>query len=1153
MGPTSSGDGYTDSSRSRPWSPPGRLTVNTSYSNPPQTPSDDLSQHLSSLPPSSHPSPWSPNVPSSSSHTGPYMLPQAIPRPIIPGEGLTQHQQPLSGNEWNSLFSAPLNPTHFAHLAANGILEFPSDPSSNPPSAPLQQSHYNPSSSRSQHGHGQTASWSHSSTSYPSSNSYMHKPSSMTRHSSTVNMPHEKERGSMSQYPLIQPRPHDSGLPYGTKGNSTVGRRQSVQESSSVHNIGSSPQLDNRVNHRNGSFGASLNTSLSPSDYNPGYSFSAERPNIGLPPSLWMSPSSASPSTQASYNTLHAPPLSASSTINTTDSSASSYGQSPLSSNHSGTDSKSAIFSDIFSDNLMDLHSVSMSEYGASAFTSPRLSGSPDLKVAELAASNADPETLAKEDPLATQVWKMYARTKATLPHAQRMENITWRMMALALKKKKEEEDIKAPVSVVGRSSPVKPKEEPRPTTELLRHPLQDSKREDHSERGRGRDKVRVVGFDGTNQDGQDGPEDEDVVPMDWRAMSRSRSRVAMDWRPTSRSRSRPPPHNLTTFDQHGMIPSPPEGRHTFPTLGPQSGSGVPMQIPLKSSGLNRYPSSGDLKEQSRSIPAQGPSALSAGRRSPISSSLPHQSDCSSHGANHTKNPVSHNNSTHSRHPSHAYHQSFSTINSPSFQPSSLPSFGLHGLTSNTSSSSSSLDKRSFPRHVRKTSFDHTVEREGIFSGVSGRHQVNGKPLSPDSLAGTKRRADAPHAESMLRADPASVEGSFHELEPFESDSPFPQAAFDFSFTPYDGMFDLVGPGGNLGQGDYSSPNSQTNNLPEQRFHNLSRSSLGGPMYTMPQNVKGGLSAAAVAASAAMAEGYAQLDAANLAGTEDSGLDYRQFMGLTFSNMDNGSHLAHNPFTHVDPTHILPAEQSDGGFHASPSSDGWGNGIHSSSTASPEPYNTSTASSPPSVEGVINSRNQPRKLASTKRVEGQKKPFPNAGISPSLNTLRSASSTPDLASAAEVSSGRGGKGDSDDVDSTPTCCTNCHTSNTPLWRRDPEGQPLCNACGLFYKLHGIVRPLSLKTDVIKKRNRASGAPSSTARKGGGNLPKLASSSTRPRSNTTSNMTSGHTGSRIALGSRTALGTSPTGGGTLAMKRQRRTSSGLQPSSSSRST
>jgi len=55
-----------------------------------------------------------------------------------------------------------------------------------------------------------------------------------------------------------------------------------------------------------------------------------------------------------------------------------------------------------------------------------------------------------------------------------------------------------------------------------------------------------------------------------------------------------------------------------------------------------------------------------------------------------------------------------------------------------------------------------------------------------------------------------------------------------------------------------------------------------------------------------------------------------------------------------------------------------------------------------------------------------------------------------------------------------TTCTNCHTTNTPLWRRNPEGQPLCNACGLFLKLHGVVRPLSLKTDVIKKRNRGGG-------------------------------------------------------------------------------
>lgn len=60
-------------------------------------------------------------------------------------------------------------------------------------------------------------------------------------------------------------------------------------------------------------------------------------------------------------------------------------------------------------------------------------------------------------------------------------------------------------------------------------------------------------------------------------------------------------------------------------------------------------------------------------------------------------------------------------------------------------------------------------------------------------------------------------------------------------------------------------------------------------------------------------------------------------------------------------------------------------------------------------------------------------------------------------------------------------CSNCSTTTTPLWRRDPQGQPLCNACGLFLKLHGVVRPLSLKTDVIKKRNRASASAANGAK------------------------------------------------------------------------
>ncbi|ODV64926.1 hypothetical protein HYPBUDRAFT_163700 [Hyphopichia burtonii NRRL Y-1933] len=54
---------------------------------------------------------------------------------------------------------------------------------------------------------------------------------------------------------------------------------------------------------------------------------------------------------------------------------------------------------------------------------------------------------------------------------------------------------------------------------------------------------------------------------------------------------------------------------------------------------------------------------------------------------------------------------------------------------------------------------------------------------------------------------------------------------------------------------------------------------------------------------------------------------------------------------------------------------------------------------------------------------------------------------------------------------TSPVCRNCKTQNTPLWRRDETGQVLCNACGLFFKLHGRPRPISLKTDTIKSRNR----------------------------------------------------------------------------------
>lgn len=391
-----------------------------------------------------------------------------------------------------------------------------------------------------------------------------------------------------------------------------------------------------------------------------------------------------------------------------------------------------------------------------------------------------------------------------------------------------------------------------------------------------------------------------------------------MDWRSASRSRSRPPMAGILS-DHHSQV--------KFPSSTPPK-------------GLSSSPG----------IPIPGTSSLS-GRRSPRLglSAVPESTDGS-------LRPL----------------ESFSALSSPTSHPTSLPSFGLHGLSRASASAAVSPEQRTFPKHVRKTSFDHTVAREGIFTGVSGRHQVNGKPLSPESLLGTKRRADAPHADGMLRGDLPTVSppdhGDTQDSEHFRRGSPFPSSSFNFTFPSYDSFFDLSAATNSLPPPNLSSSLSSSKDLrsSEVVFHDTLRSTLNGNYSPSVGHGNEGLSAAAAAASAAVAEGYAQLNVTNL-GMEEPSLDYNHLVGMMYPGLDGGPGIG--PYTHVDPHHILPVDHQDGtfqSFHPSPSSDGWGNGA--SSNASPEPYNTSNASTPPSTENGVSSRNPPRKVVSTKRV-----------------------------------------------------------------------------------------------------------------------------------------------------------------------------------------
>jgi GATA-binding protein 2 len=50
-------------------------------------------------------------------------------------------------------------------------------------------------------------------------------------------------------------------------------------------------------------------------------------------------------------------------------------------------------------------------------------------------------------------------------------------------------------------------------------------------------------------------------------------------------------------------------------------------------------------------------------------------------------------------------------------------------------------------------------------------------------------------------------------------------------------------------------------------------------------------------------------------------------------------------------------------------------------------------------------------------------------------------------------------------------CSHCHTRNTSVWRRSKDGAQLCNACGVYRRLRGKDRPLSLRRNRIKPRTK----------------------------------------------------------------------------------
>ena len=211
-----------------------------------------------------------------------------------------------------------------------------------------------------------------------------------------------------------------------------------------------------------------------------------------------------------------------------------------------------------------------------------------------------------------------------------------------------------------------------------------------------------------------------------------------MDWRPTSRSRSRPPPGQ--PFDQGNLSSSWSEGKFAMPfnDATPQAELAGQLSKSFDASYLAQVEHT-----TSSSIPIPGlATQLRYGSPPPSSSLQAHTSHLDAlleETGEYSNNsfpqfPGTGGRSGPARFPAlEPFHRPLSSMNSPStFQPSSLPAQGLHGPGPSRLRSSvfpSEIQQGNL-RHFRKTSFDHTVSRSGLFPSLIGHVRLGSDELT---------------------------------------------------------------------------------------------------------------------------------------------------------------------------------------------------------------------------------------------------------------------------------------------------------------------------------------------------------------------------------------------------------------------------------------
>ncbi|KAJ5724248.1 Nitrogen regulatory protein nrfA [Penicillium malachiteum] len=641
-----------------------------------------------------------------------------------------------------------------------------------------------------------------------------------------------------------------------------------------------------------------------------------------------------------------------------------------------------------------------------------------------------NPDELQRQDPLAAQIWRLYTKTKANLPNQERMENLTWRMMAMSLKRKEREQ--------LARSSQLEPNQDtisPTPSGIAQLH-LSDQASTTNSNHMKLDDTPDAMNLDDFIVP-FDSPVDYSSHPAADRQFTATptasipiKSRKDQPMLDTAAAASFPhPPQDQRKNSEFGYV-----ARRVRKTSVDERQFFAGLAVPTRKRPADASP---QVPPVSNAMLAQH-SELSAG--------LPDYSlDQTTPGFAMPANGMG----------PRRHHHTASTG-----MPFNLDTFGVNDESALNSAGP-------YQQHFTFSPSDSPMTAGNPFSNLYAQ-----TPLA-SSLNSTEFFSPPPSGYQSAVSTPQPIyEGEqsmfFSDTTPTEPHNQRRIPAYlqqrssnlSASLQPRQVY--------NSANGDYQSPvtgapSSMGFSVPQQ--------------HVDPTHVLGGPGE------------YSSTAPTNSMFTFGGDSDNEDDDGHTYER--GGIAMPHD-FSSMDETCDMNSGMGwDTGFAGSvqslPGFNGHRKHVTIGSTdmmdGPPDWHHGSLGrahGSAASVSEVRNREQDPRRqkiarTASTPNAPGLLRQSMNGNASGPPTNHPSPNTPPEsgLSSAVPSRPASPGGSKNGDPNAGPTTCTNCFTQTTPLWRRNPEGQPLCNACGLFLKLHGVVRPLSLKTDVIKKRNRSS--------------------------------------------------------------------------------